>query len=199
MKLSIAHLRAAGLTDRQIVSVLEEAELEQREKWRKQKQYQRSCPQDSVDSADIHSLTSFSSTTESVSKKEESKNLSARQGGQCGQQFDEFWEIYPNKVGKPAARRAFPGALCKVSLTDLIVGLRRYMVHKPADRQWLNPATFLNQERWADQPAKVESNGNGRHPANACSAAIERIQQQISEGELDFGSPENGHGLLPKG
>lgn len=67
----------------------------------------------------------------------------------------QFWERYPHKVGKPAAfiklerirRRGGTRWL------DLFAGLDAYIREKPIDRPWLNPATFLNQERWADQPA----------------------------------------------
>jgi len=36
---------------------------------------------------------------------------------------------------------------------DLLAGLDAYIKNKPIDRDWLNPATFINQERWKDQPA----------------------------------------------
>jgi hypothetical protein len=34
---------------------------------------------------------------------------------------------------------------------DLIGGIDRYIANKPADREWLNPGTFINQGRWEDQ------------------------------------------------
>lgn len=68
--------------------------------------------------------------------------------------FVEFWRNFPNKVGKPAAIKAFPKALKAAGSVDVILaGLRRYVDDKPADRPWLNPATFLNQQRWTDRPA----------------------------------------------
>jgi hypothetical protein len=36
-----------------------------------------------------------------------------------------------------------------------MVGLRNYIRDKPPDRSWLNPATFLNQQRFLDAPAPV--------------------------------------------
>jgi uncharacterized protein YdaU (DUF1376 family) len=66
--------------------------------------------------------------------------------------FNEFWAMYPNKVGKPDAERKFAKALAKTDLETLMAGLRRY-VAKTDDRPWCNPSTWLNQERWADQPA----------------------------------------------
>jgi hypothetical protein len=67
--------------------------------------------------------------------------------------FDRWWEGYPNKVGKGAARMAFGKALTKTSLDQLIAGVQRYKATKLVDRPWCNPATWLNQERWLDAPA----------------------------------------------
>lgn len=67
---------------------------------------------------------------------------------------DIFWPAYPNKVGKPKALTSFIKARGKNGLPDIMAGLRRYVETKPPDRQWLNPTTFLNQERWNDQPAE---------------------------------------------
>jgi hypothetical protein len=71
------------------------------------------------------------------------------------QDFDEkFWPEFPNKVGRKAALRSWEAAMKRgVSVDDVLAGLTRYKRDKPPDRPWLNPATFLNQERWADEPA----------------------------------------------
>lgn len=86
--------------------------------------------------------------------------------------FPEFWEAYPHKVGKPEAQVAYRRARLGEKVrgkpprppTDhaaIMAGLRRYAETKPADRQWLNPATFLNGEHWADEPAFVDRNATG--------------------------------------
>jgi uncharacterized protein YdaU (DUF1376 family) len=67
---------------------------------------------------------------------------------------DVFWKLYPNKVGKPKALIKL--AACRkrgITWSEVIEGLRRYVRDKPPDRPWLNPETFINQERWGDQPA----------------------------------------------
>jgi hypothetical protein len=67
--------------------------------------------------------------------------------------FDTWWTAYPEKVGKGAARKAWPAARSKASLETLIEGVRRYVASKPVDRSYCNPATWLNEERWDDQRA----------------------------------------------
>ena len=64
--------------------------------------------------------------------------------------FDEFYQAYPNKVGKQAARKAWPKAIKAIgSLVLMLDAVERYIQQKPPDRQYMNPATFLNGQRWS--------------------------------------------------
>lgn len=73
-----------------------------------------------------------------------------------------FWSRYPNKVGKPRALAKLDGCRRRgVAFDAIMSGLDRYIANKPPDRAWLNPETFLNQERWTDQPAAPVANGRG--------------------------------------
>lgn len=68
--------------------------------------------------------------------------------------WEQFWAVFPNKVGKPVAFKCFEKARRRCHDWDGIFwpGVLRY-VNKTDDRAWLNPATFLNQDRWNEQPA----------------------------------------------
>jgi uncharacterized protein YdaU (DUF1376 family) len=68
--------------------------------------------------------------------------------------FDEFYKAYPNKVRKPEAVKAY--AKVADEHDDIMSGLARYIKNKPSTREWCNPATFLNQRRWEDEPAQQE-------------------------------------------
>lgn len=72
-----------------------------------------------------------------------------------------FWPAYPNKVGKADASKAFVKAISKIQIEPMLEALDRY-VHKTDDRPWCNPATWLNQERWTDQPAEAARAGPSR-------------------------------------
>lgn len=84
--------------------------------------------------------------------------------------FDKFWEVYPKKVGKEAARKAF--AKVKVPLETLIAAIEK----QKKSKQWTkekgqyipHPATWLNQGRWEDE-------------LETCS--------QPSPGPTDYGDP----------
>ena len=67
--------------------------------------------------------------------------------------FDLFWQAYPKKVGKEAARKAFKQV--KTPLESLLTAIER----QKCGNQWTtengrfipNPATWLNQGRWQDE------------------------------------------------
>jgi hypothetical protein len=84
--------------------------------------------------------------------KEERTRASALVPSHAHRPFDVFWEAYPHKVGKEAARKAWEKARGKIEFTQLMAALQRYR-EKQDDRPWCNPATWLNQERWLDVPA----------------------------------------------
>jgi hypothetical protein len=70
--------------------------------------------------------------------------------------FEEFWKIYPRKVAKGEARKAW---LTTTSIRPPIADLLKAVYAARASKQWLkddgeyipHPATWLRQERWEDQ------------------------------------------------
>lgn len=106
---------------------------------------------------------------------------------------ETFWPAYPHKIGKPEALKKFEIARRDVDLEAIMAGLLRYIAAKPPDRSWCNPATWLHQQRWADEPAPNQvSPGNQRHPPppnvpslSHALAAIERLRAKLPEPEDD--------------
>ncbi len=84
--------------------------------------------------------------------------------------FERFWAAYPNKVGKADASKAFDRAIKRTSMDVLMAGLGIYAA-KSDDRPWCNPATWLNQDRWADQPVAV-ARGSPQSRPNPLSDAF---------------------------
>ena len=67
--------------------------------------------------------------------------------------FEESWKIYPRKVGRGQARKAWIAAAKKVDPAIIAEGLKIHLPElrdKPAEYQ-PHFATWLNGERWADQ------------------------------------------------
>lgn len=94
----------------------------------------------------------------------------------------DFWPLYPNKVGKPKALEAWLKARRLADLETIMAGVRRY-VGKTDDRAWLNPATFLNQQRWTDQPATPppRQQAQAPPPRNGMLAALERSRRELDD------------------
>lgn len=73
-----------------------------------------------------------------------------------------FWPRYPQKIGKANAFKAFCAARKRVELEPMMAGLERYIRDKPTERDWCHPSTWLNQDRWLDEPAPApKKRGNG--------------------------------------
>jgi len=87
---------------------------------------------------------------------------------------DFFWPAYPHKVAKPNALKAFLRARKRAPLNEILAGLERYKSSKPPDISWAHPATWLNADRWADEPAHNLSTRGPPDKPNKLFEAIDR-------------------------
>jgi DNA-binding transcriptional regulator YhcF (GntR family) len=78
--------------------------------------------------------------------------------------FEKFWLACPRRIGKEAARKAYEKARKTTSDSELLEGMRRYAATRAGqDEQYtVHPATWLNQGRWADEPAEGYAQGQGQ-------------------------------------
>jgi hypothetical protein len=110
-------------------------------------------PESSHAHAGVRARASSSGIGPAVSSEE-----SARETGD----FDHFWESYPRRVGKDAARKAFERRSGDATLEAILAALEA----QKASAQWQrdggryvpHPATWLNQGRWQDE---VDASGGG--------------------------------------
>ena len=67
--------------------------------------------------------------------------------------FDQLWSLYPRKVGKGQARKAFKTASKKKDFYELLPKLMDYVqTLEGKDKQFIpHLATWLNGERWEDE------------------------------------------------
>jgi Helix-turn-helix domain len=67
--------------------------------------------------------------------------------------FDAFWQQYPKKVAKGAARKAYVSALNKARPEEILAGAMRYSQERSLSDPTFtkHPATWLNKECWADE------------------------------------------------
>lgn len=103
----------------------------------------------------------------------------------------QFWEAWPNKVGKPKAMNELERLRRRgVPWLPIMDGLHRYKRTKPPDRPWLNPATFLHQERFNDQPAEV---------AIGKSESLASVAKRQADAGISFGPRPTGLRLVEGG
>ena len=92
--------------------------------------------------------------TPELSRVEESRV--ATEGGRetYSDEFETWWTEYPKKVAKGTAVKAFKGAISKTSIGVLLDSVKAYAVKVANTEQQyiLHAATWLNQERWNDEP-----------------------------------------------
>lgn len=98
-------------------------------------------------------------------KKEPSVSSSSDDDG-----FEDWWKHYPRKVGKGQARRAWKAALKKTDIATLTVTLALYkqMIAGKDETYIAHPATWLNGERWLDQPVTPEETVAAPPPIQYC-------------------------------
>ena len=77
--------------------------------------------------------------------------------------FADFWSTYPRKTAKRKAESAWRSALKRADAQTILAGLRRFQFSSEVQFQ-PHPATWLNQDRWADQLAGpgLHAVGGGR-------------------------------------
>ena len=70
--------------------------------------------------------------------------------------FDQLWTLYPRKIGKGQARKAFKAASKKIDFYDLLPKLMDFVnTLEGKDKQYMpHLATWLNGERWTDEVEK---------------------------------------------
>lgn len=135
------------------------------------------------------------------------------QGGRCGEErkvqtasgagdeqpagliqrrFSEFWALYPKKVGKGAAEKAWdrlrPNQRTFESMMQAVRVQMRCAQWTRDNGQYIpNPATWLNQRRWEDEP-EIRQGGEDRK--YSASYDLSEIDQLLS-GQYGGGKEES--------
>lgn len=81
--------------------------------------------------------------------------------------FDAWWALYPRKVGKAAARKAWGKAVATASgpaLYEALVIQRGALATEHARGFCPHPATWLNQGRWEDDVAAISTQNASASP-----------------------------------
>lgn len=67
--------------------------------------------------------------------------------------FETFWQCYPRRVAKLAAKKAYDKALKQTTHQEIMAGVERYAFHtRNTEHQYIkHPASWLNSGCWEDE------------------------------------------------
>ena len=114
-----------------------------------------------------------------IQEIQEQIKSTSRQRADSDESFDLFWKLYPKKVGKKPAEKAW-AKIKKADHESVMQGLARQV----GCQQWVrdggsyipNPATWLNAERWNDEVKDYEQ----RTKASGSLSAVEQVRAGIA-------------------
>lgn len=104
--------------------------------------------------------------------------------------FDEFWERYPRKVGKPQAAKAFERAIKRVPADRIMVGLAGWGDHwRRGEKRFIpHPTTWLNRDGWDDElPGNDSGRGSSRPSPTGGPRGPVKTQEEWQEmGDIEW-------------
>jgi len=97
--------------------------------------------------------------------------------------FNQFWSVFPLKVGKLAAEQSFKKAIRMATVDEILAGVERYKKSKPEYADWCHPKTWLNQGRWMDEAPEAPQACNHAAPQTVfgLTKIIEAKQKLMNE------------------
>jgi hypothetical protein len=148
--LTVKHLLACGASHEAVVKAIEEIEASKRARGTERvRKHRNAC--NVTDVTPPSSPPMINNSTPSPTS-DLAKAKSVKHPSECSF-FKEFWEVFPRKIGKGAARKAFRNALNRASGEEIVAGAKRY---RPKDLEFCkHPATWLNADCWLDEPDRV--------------------------------------------
>jgi hypothetical protein len=101
---------------------------------------------------------------------------------------EEIYQAYPLKVGKPEALRAIRRALRKYPAVQLLAAVKMFAQVRGGDKSYMPyPATWFNQERFADDPETWQRSGGGaslivkQRELDRCLEAMKSIRNSYGD------------------
>ena len=110
----------------------------------------------------------------------ETNNGQSADADECNP-FDDFWKIYPNKVKKQDALKAWKSGKCEKIADTIIADVQKRISTewKGAEMQYIpHPTTYLHQRRWEDETPPQERTGRTQLDRNPQSNPVLQYKQR---------------------
>lgn len=106
-------------------------------------------------------------------------------------EFEAFWTAYPRKTGKRAARTAWDRAVTRAEIAVILAGTARYRDDPNREPAYTaHPSTWLNQDRWDDEPLPPPA-----APRSRVVPTRQRMAQAIEAGRRAQDRHDHGKAL----
>lgn len=100
------------------------------------------------------------------SKASNNQSQEPKSSSSVDDEFPEFWNLYPRKVGKGGAIVAYRRARKQAKQQEILAGLHLYLLTCPKEKHFIaHPTTWLNQARWADETDQPQPELTPAQPA----------------------------------
>jgi hypothetical protein len=100
--------------------------------------------------------------------------------------FEDFWAVYPRKVSKQSAIKAWSGGKCSKIADTIISDVQKRIGTEwnVAEMQFIpHPTTYLHQRRWEDETPPQERIERGGKPVN--NPALGYQQREYKDEDFD--------------
>ena len=120
------------------------------------------------------------------SPTEQHTPLTPTGGGEDDELFAGFWKVYPRKVGKDAARKAFakrkPDAELLAKMLAAVARQAQSEQWRKKDGQFIpHPTTWLNRGQWEDGEGAAQGGDSESRPQWALQAGFENRWEAENE------------------
>lgn len=93
--------------------------------------------------------------------------------------WEQFWRSYPRRTAKGAAKKAWDAAVEKENPAVIIEAAKRYADDPNRDPAFTpHPATWLNQERWGDDPLPTRASTERKSGAQMYDDLLQHMQDK---------------------
>ena len=105
--------------------------------------------------------------------------------------FDQFWDIYPLKMGKAKAFISFKKVLKTIDFEIVLKGAQRYKLDPNREQAYtLYPTTWLNGHRWLDEPLPTFTSPQENKREKELQQAKEKAEREKAEAAKWFQEQE---------
>jgi hypothetical protein len=151
LALAVQHLLACGASHEAVVRFIDEAEASRKAKGTERvRKHRNACNVTDVTPPPL-SPPMINNSTPPIPTPKTIKSTTDEP------LFEGFWAAYPKKVGKGAARKAYRNALKRAFYDEILAGAKAYAASKPDPQFTAHASTWLNADRWLDEPERKPS------------------------------------------